>query len=528
MILRKPYAFFIKHFRFFHFIMFIFLGIITYRTNLVRMFFSEYLNQIAYVISLDEVSATFNIFTYIWIAIVIIFSIIVFVVMKKKDKPIAFYFINIFIMAVTMVFMFYSNTVMNRLTTSLEAVATLRAIRDLSNILFIIQIILLIMTFIRATGFDIKKFDFGKDIRELSITAEDSEEFEFQFNFDWNESKRRFKKRIRELRYFILEYKKMIIIFTIIGLTLIGLFVYFNFGKFSKKYNLNSQFTTDQLTMMVTDSFITQRDYKSNIIADKGLVIVRVKASGQGVINTSKALLQIGNEIYYPIDNIYNNQFIDLGQLYTNQKLTNELSEYILVYEVPRSFLQKNMSFKYFGNYEKTLFGEKFEEYTVNLNSINLDSNSIQENYNIGDLITIDNQSLSGKLIINNYVLNNSFSNTYKYCVTKDECYNLKQYLQPSFKGTEDKILIRLNGKIEYNDNSTVKDDLGKLIEKYGTFIYKIEDKTYKTQNIISTNFSTVKDEDNIYIEIPKNLEQASNIDLMIKIRNKEYIYKLK
>ena len=103
MILRKPYAFFIKHFRFFHFVMLIFLGLIVYRTNIVRTFFNEYLNAVAYIIPENIASSMFTNTTYIWGVIVILFSIIVFVVMNKKEKPVLFYGLNILLVISTLV-----------------------------------------------------------------------------------------------------------------------------------------------------------------------------------------------------------------------------------------------------------------------------------------------------------------------------------------------------------------------------------------------------------------------------------------
>ena len=214
MILRKPYAFFIKHFRFFHFVMLVFLGLIVYRTNIVRTFFNEYLNAVAYIIPENIASSMFTNTTYIWGVTVILFSIIVFVVMNKKEKPVLFYGLNILLVISTLVFLTYSRVIVYRLQSELVSVQVLRALRDIGNILFMVQAVFLIVTFIRAIGFDIKKFNFSKDLQELDISSEDYEEYEVQFNFDKNEFKRNIRKNIREFKYFLLENKKMIIIFT--------------------------------------------------------------------------------------------------------------------------------------------------------------------------------------------------------------------------------------------------------------------------------------------------------------------------
>ena len=267
MILRKPYAFFIKHFRFFHFVMLIFLGLIVYRTNIVRTFFNEYLNAVAYIIPENIASSMFTNTTYIWGVIVILFSIIVFVVMNKKEKPVLFYGLNILLVISTLVFLTYSRVIVYRLQSELVSVQVLRALRDIGNILFMVQAVFLIVTFVRAIGFDIKKFNFSKDLQELNISSEDYEEYEVQFNFDKNEFKRNIRKNIREFKYFLLENKKMIIIFTSIFIMVVFSFIYLNFWKFSKKVNTNSFFTTSDFSMKITNSYITQKNYKQKNIS---------------------------------------------------------------------------------------------------------------------------------------------------------------------------------------------------------------------------------------------------------------------
>ena len=45
MILRRPYAFLIKHFRLIHLILFVLFGYITYKANNMLSFFKEYISN---------------------------------------------------------------------------------------------------------------------------------------------------------------------------------------------------------------------------------------------------------------------------------------------------------------------------------------------------------------------------------------------------------------------------------------------------------------------------------------------------
>ena len=108
MILKKPYAFFIKYFKLIHFIMLIFLCLIFFRFSVIRDFFSNYLSEIPVTISKGTAESILPVSTYIWFAITILGSSIILVVMNKKEKPAVFYAVNILLNIVVLVFLIYS------------------------------------------------------------------------------------------------------------------------------------------------------------------------------------------------------------------------------------------------------------------------------------------------------------------------------------------------------------------------------------------------------------------------------------
>ena len=127
-----------------------------------------------------------------------------------------------------------------------------------------------------------------------------------------------------------------------------------------------------------------------------------------------------------------------------------------------------------------------------------------------------------------NYELNDLFTKKYNTCITKTECYDLNEYLQPSFTGYEDKTILRINATLNYDGSSSINDDLISLISKYGQIVYTIGDKTYTSNNITATNFEIKKDNKNYYMEVSKKLKDATKIDIVLNIRNNKYVYNLK
>lgn len=151
------------------------------------------------------------------------------------------------------------------------------------------------------------------------------------------------------------------------------------------------------------------------------------------------------------------------------------------------------MSFVYLDNYTRTLFGEKYTEYKINLKPTNIDENITTKETELENNLEFNNDFIKGNLTIMNYELNDLFTKKYNACITKTECYDLNEYLQPSFTGYEDKTILRINATLNYDGSSSINDDLISLISKYGQIVYTIGDKTYTSNNITATNFEIKK-----------------------------------
>ena len=186
MILKKPYAFFIKNFKLFHLIIFVLSAILLYRTSLIYDFLREYNKTTPNLIGKELTSSLFSPWLYILIAIIIVVNILLIFILSKKDKPYLYYIINIVLYTAVLMMYISTNGVISDMEHMLvEAKATL-AVRDISNIARMLQTVSVVFYLIRATGFDIKKFDFVRDLQGLDISEEDSEEIEVSVEFEKN------------------------------------------------------------------------------------------------------------------------------------------------------------------------------------------------------------------------------------------------------------------------------------------------------------------------------------------------------
>ena len=186
MILRKPYAFFIKHFKLLHFILIILMFYSIYNTKQILDFFNEYSMTNINLFGQDLIEPLFpKLLQFMPFLITIILLIILFVLAFKK-KPFVFYLFLILSNIYNGILFQIALSTVYDLTTKVVDTRIVMLVRDLIFISFIIQLVGIIITSVRAVGFDIKKFEFDIDLRKIDITEEDREEVEVQINFDKN------------------------------------------------------------------------------------------------------------------------------------------------------------------------------------------------------------------------------------------------------------------------------------------------------------------------------------------------------
>ena len=91
MILRKPYAFLIKHFKIIHIILFLIFTYLVFEMRNIYMFFINYVKNNHYTYFENMANKYMNPFIFIMIILIIAFAISVYELMKKKEKPVLFY-----------------------------------------------------------------------------------------------------------------------------------------------------------------------------------------------------------------------------------------------------------------------------------------------------------------------------------------------------------------------------------------------------------------------------------------------------
>lgn len=351
MILRRPYAFLIKHFRLIHLILFMLFAYITYKANGMLSFFKEY---ISYNGNIEVIAAEYiSYFIFISILLIVIISVIVYFLMRYKKKPRLFYIILVIASIIACILFVYLYSNIRILETTVMSAKNIRLLRDISRINFWMLFIISVPVLIRGLGFDIKKFNFTKDLHDLKLEEQDSEEVEVNVELSSDDVARTGRKMVRELKYYYVENKFFInIILGVIGVILIMMFP---FNKFVINRDLNEGeiLSTNKFNIKVNDSYISER---KRISKDNSYVILKIEVKGKTSkykLNLDKFVLEGKNNNYVPSLKYYY-YFTDLGVGYNNSILdTEEYKEYLLIYNIKNEDKDSKFKLNYIVNGRK-------------------------------------------------------------------------------------------------------------------------------------------------------------------------------
>lgn len=526
MILRKPYAFFIKHFKLLNIILTILEVYMIYKLSFLVQFLFEYSNYPQGSVGKDLVGSLLTLRVFIMGAVTIVFSLLLMFVLSFKKKPIKLYLFIIIFNVALIIMLFIVRNYLQIMSMQVIESRTAYAIRDLTLIGIIINILIAFLTSMRALGFDIKKFEFGQDLHDLNVTEEDNEEFELQLDVDSQGFKRNLNRNARYFKYFIKEHKLLIVLLVTLIIGFGSYLIYSRSGIYFNATKVNQVVNASNFSIGVGKSYITNKDYKGNIITSSNntLVIVPIKVKTNTVkekLNETRFVLNINNHEFYHTA-VYKEKIFDLGNTYNGNIINSEFENYALVFEIPKNLASKNMILEYNTESDKKI---KFK-----IEKINLEKNNVTQNYELNHILQFSNTLIEdGTLIINGYEFEDRFQLFYKFCIDNNECYDSYEYIAPDYKNNYDKTILKIIGRINLTKTNMNITNLYDFISKFGTIIYEIDGQV-KTHDLALVQILPQKSvtENTYYIEVLDEVKNAEHISIEFKLRNNIYVYNLK
>lgn len=325
MVFRKPYGFLIKNFKLIHLII---TGILVYLVSFYMKIYKFLNSCISEAINRYDALDYVKYGMFIWVILVIVLFLIIYLLFRYKDKPKTTYIVSIIGYVVIGIYLLVLFSYMSGLPNNVIDQKTIRLYRDLTILTLVFQYVIIIFMFIRGLGFDVKKFNFGKDIQELNLSDEDMEEVEIDVNIDTNNVIRKINKQKRELGYFYQEYK--VIILGILGviLVILGIKIYSYLSVVLKVYN--------QDDYVGISNYISVKESYFSIMDEGNYVIVKFDVFRNGKkdqLDVNRLVLSINGEEYLPNKNICY-KFNKLGNCYKKQYVNSDVSSYLVVYNI--------------------------------------------------------------------------------------------------------------------------------------------------------------------------------------------------
>lgn len=530
MILRKPYAFLIKHFRMIHIILTILMFVFFQKIREVVDFFNYYLDLNTLENITGVVKENYSVWYLLLPIIIIAFIIVVMWLLITKEKPVKYYITSIIVYILELIGMILAYVFLITIQQGKPDLTILTIFRDFLDLLSYIPIPIIIISLARGVGFNIKQFNFKKDMMELNIVDEDNEEFELEVNVDTEDIKAKFNRKKRFIKYVYLENKKIFWFLGTISFIIVGVISYFLIFGTEKIYQKNEVFQSYGVNVKLNESYKTKYTATGKIInKDKFYIIVSLNVNNTKEEETklpyNKIYLRVNDDMKYsPIDN-YNNYFNEFGIRYVSydslKKLENK--NIILVYEIDNKYENNDYHLEYLVdmNDEKS---ENYKYAKIKIDPIKYDEQEVSEVKKIGEtLIFNDNFLKNTEINITEIDFNSRYTHKYKQIVGGVEQEFVKT-IMPVQDEIYNKIVMRLKVDLKKNKNLNPK-IYSSIFEQFVTIEYEKEGKILiQKPDIIDL---TPVNSEYVYLEVVYPVSNSKKTSLIFNIREKKYKYEL-
>lgn len=517
MIIRKPYAFLIKHFRKIHILLLALCAYIYYKNLQLSAFVNEFMSLGTYDVINEPIAKHVSFFVIIAMLIVIIGSIILVLLLRHKKKPWKLYLIPALEYTFMLIIFLATKSFFDSYTGGLDQ-ANIRAIRDFLFIATLVQYPIFIIFIIRIFGVDLNKFNFKMDEEYLELNNEDREELEINIDFDKESLKRGAKRLIRNIGYVYQEHK--LIANTIISILLIILL--YNSYKFifitNKSYKEGESLNANGYTITLNNSYYTDKDYKGDIVSEKSAFVIldlTIKNNSETrEIDLNKFHVMNGINDYVTTAKTFETEFQDFGKAYEKKELKRDESfNLIMIFKV-----NKDLSTKRF-----VLYYQEFNNNEPHLRKIKLKLNNMSEiNKNktltLGEEMNFTLKKQQETVIFDEYEILDTTDYSYRVCYSSNCSTYTGTYTAPEGY----KIL-----KISFASNNFEGKDMIDFSTNYGKINY-INGKNKKSTIAIKNPFNKTYYGKYLYTTIPIEAANSSSIELTYTVRNNQYTYKIR
>ena len=504
-----------------------------YKTYHIVKFFNDYVKN-------DYIGNFFEGFYQDYVSFFLILALIltligialILALFIYKKKPLKVYISSmIFYIMLLIVFIFVKKTMIN-METNVITVEYSRIIRDITIISLIPQIFMVIAFLIRGLGFNIHKFDFEKDLKDLKISNEDNEEVEITIKNDGTKVKRVIRRFFREFGYYIKENKIMFILIIVFLIMLIGILIYKNLPKnYDFNYKEGDTFNSLGLTYNFEDSILTNIDYRGNLLSkDSYYLVVKLKITNNTnnnyKLDYKQFKLENGNNDIFPIRDLGIN-FIDFAPNFQGNNITkSESNTFSLIFKINADEIKNKYKIKIDNGYVNNNKDAKSKYIYVTIKPEIIDNIETVKKANINEEIDFSHSNLGNTTLkITDLLTTKKYLYTYEFCLY-GKCQNYNDQVVVKTDKTSMLFVIGyeylLDNNVPFYKTSKT---LSGLISNFGR-LYYLNDNEMLYSSI--NNFTPDNLKDKIVLEVSESIATSNEVYLSLLIRNKEYLIRIK
>lgn len=533
MVIKKPYAFLIKHFRLIHGLLFGMLLFLMLQSVGIYTFFNGYAKTHTFLAQDNLASLYITPLMYIIVLLAILVLFVIYFILSIKGKGNRIYLAAILYYGILFVYFMYFHSVLDGLTEKVLDLETIRLLRDISLIVLIPQIVFLFIFIGRTLGFNLKQFEFKKDLEEMQIDTSDSEEVEVTLGNDTYKVARAFRKFLRLSKYFVLENKLFVIAVSSIFILGLSLFVYSKISVYQDVHEQEEDIQVKSLTYSVDKTYITNANMNNEIISDnKSYVLVNlsiINKSGESYkIDRDTFRLSVNNQLLLPNFGV-SKYFSDLGEVFEPFEIKEgESLKRIVIFEIDDEFIKKEYVFK-IKDLTTDRSGNNIYYQDIKATAEDLNETKDKGTYKLPNTIDFSDSLLKNtKLSIESYAVADRFRETYNFEI--DGKVEKGQYIvQPRETNREALGLLKIKSRLTLDENiylNKIIRDPADLLALYGLITYRYQGE-YKTSKLVKRDVD-YDSQTYSFMEVPKEVIDANKIDLVILVRGVKYTINLK
>ena len=522
MVVRKPYAFLIKHFKKIHIALLLFSLYIYYKVLRTNGFVVEFVSLGSYNASIDPISNYISLSLLLIIIIAFLGNLSLILLLRHKSKPWKAYLVPAIEYGVLLFVLIWTRNFFN-LYDGTQTGMDIRLVRDIIFISMIGQFPIILIYAMRILGVDLQKFNFKMDEEYLEMAKEDREELEINFNIDYHMFIRLYNKTKRYLKYFYLEHKRIcngiILIIAIIILRRIAVFFFVT----NKSYNEGDVYNANGYTIVIKNSYYTDKDKGGNIIEEgRAFVIVDISIRNNWdsrKLNLNNFHIIKGIDNYSQSSTTHTLDFNDLGKTVNSvQEIKrDETIDTILIFKVKKD--DRVRVNKYVLYYQE--FNNRFDTHLrkIKLNIEDLSKIKKTLNVNTEETMRIKTNDIDEAIAFETPEILRETEYTIQECKTENRCaMNVDK-----ITATDGTKIVKIPFSSKAFDGKEMVDfstDYGKIIIKDS----KEKDMEYAFKSAVNVKyygkylFITLRDTD---------LEVNKEIRLRYIVRNNEYLVTL-